>query len=66
MNNNDYLKEIFKEEEEPRIDKRGIPDYEDLFNEISLKTCVEKRISAGGTGLKSVEMQIDYLKNYIK
>ncbi len=39
---------------------------EDLFNEISLKTCVEKRISAGGTGLESVETQIEYLKNYIK
>ncbi|MEE1042636.1 MAG: argininosuccinate lyase, partial [Clostridia bacterium] len=38
----------------------------DLFEEISLKTCVEKRISAGGTGLKSVETQIDYLKDYIK
>ncbi len=39
---------------------------EDLFEEISLKTCVEKRISAGGTGLKSVETQVDYLRNYIK
>ncbi|MBQ7954010.1 MAG: argininosuccinate lyase [Clostridia bacterium] len=39
---------------------------EDLFEEISLKTCVEKRISAGGTGLKSVETQIDYLRDYIK
>ncbi len=39
---------------------------EDLFEEISLKTCVEKRISAGGTGLKSVEAQIEYLKDYIK
>ena len=34
----------------------------DLYNEIDLKTCVEKRISAGGTGLKSVETQIEYLK----
>ena len=33
----------------------------DLFNEISLKTCVEKRISAGGTGEKSVEKQIEFL-----
>ena len=39
---------------------------EDLFEEISLKTCVEKRISAGGTGVDSVMEQIEYLKNYIK
>ena len=39
---------------------------EDLFEEISLKTCVEKRISAGGTGIDSVMEQIEYLKNYIK
>ena len=39
---------------------------EDLFEEISLKTCVEKRISAGGTGIESVEKQIEYLKDYIK
>ena len=39
---------------------------EDLFEEISLKTCVEKRISAGGTGLKSVETQIEYLKDFVK
>ncbi len=39
---------------------------EDLFEEISLKTCVEKRISAGGTGIESVEKQIDYLRDYIK
>ena len=39
---------------------------EDLFEEISLKTCVEKRISAGGTGIDSVNEQIKYLKEYIK
>ena len=39
---------------------------EDLFEEISLKTCVEKRISAGGTGIDYVMEQIEYLKNYIK
>ena len=38
----------------------------DLFEEISLKTCVEKRISAGGTGIDSVNEQIMYLKEYIK
>lgn len=37
----------------------------DLFNEISLETCVSKRISAGGTGPDSVEKQIEFVKNYI-
>lgn len=37
----------------------------DLFNEISLETCVSKRISAGGTGPDSVEKQIEFVKDYI-
>lgn len=37
----------------------------DLFDEISLKTCVEKRISAGGTGEKSVEKQIEFLSELL-
>ncbi len=39
---------------------------EDLFEEISLETCVKKRISAGGTGLESVEKQIEYVSEFIK
>ncbi len=38
---------------------------EDLFDAISLKTCVETRISAGGTGKKSVEKQIEYITEFI-
>ena len=38
---------------------------EDLYTEISLETCVEKRISAGGTGLASVEKQIEYLAKIV-
>lgn len=38
----------------------------DLYKEISLETCVEKRISAGGTGLKSIEKQIEFLEDAIK
>ena len=34
----------------------------DLFSEISLETCVSKRISAGGTSVVSVEEQIAYVK----
>ena len=38
---------------------------EDLFVEISLETCVSKRISAGGTGPDSVEKQIEYVEKFI-
>ena len=38
---------------------------EDLFGEISLETCVNKRISAGSTGPESVKAQIDYLTNFL-
>jgi len=38
----------------------------DLYAEIDLLTCVEKRISEGGCGSKSVQKQLDYVKNYIK
>ena len=38
----------------------------DLYNEIDLLTCVEKRISAGGTCVASVEKQIKYAKNHLE
>jgi len=38
---------------------------EDLYAAIDLKTCVETRISAGGTGPASVEKQICTLKDYV-
>ena len=38
---------------------------QDLYQEISLETCVNKRISAGGTCVASVEAQIQYVKNQI-
>jgi len=38
---------------------------QDLYQEISLETCVNKRISAGGTCVASVEAQIEYVKNQI-
>ena len=37
----------------------------DLYSEISLETCVSKRISAGGTGEASVNEQIKYLTEFI-
>ncbi len=38
---------------------------EDLYNEISLDTCVEKRISAGGTGKASADTQIKFITEII-
>ena len=38
----------------------------DLYEDISLETCVEKRISAGGTSEGSVEAQIAYVRNELK
>ena len=37
----------------------------DLYGEISLKTCVEKRISAGGTGPESVKNQLKFVSEYL-
>ena len=39
---------------------------DDLYEEISLKTCVSKRISEGATGYKSVEIQLKNFKNFLK
>ncbi len=35
---------------------------EDIFEEISLETCVAKRISVGGTSLSSIEKQITFVE----
>ncbi|MGN0450656.1 MAG: argininosuccinate lyase [Acutalibacteraceae bacterium] len=37
----------------------------DLYNEISLYTCVEKRISAGGTGAASTDKQLKFLTEFL-
>ena len=37
----------------------------DLYNEIDLMTCVEKRISEGGTSVSSVEAQIRYVREML-
>ncbi|MBQ7966187.1 MAG: argininosuccinate lyase [Ruminococcus sp.] len=34
----------------------------DVYNDIDLTTCVNKRVSVGGTSVESVEMQIKYVK----
>ena len=38
----------------------------DLYEEISLDTCVKKRISAGSTGPDSVQYQLDLVKAYLE
>ena len=38
---------------------------EDLYQDIDLMTCVEKRISEGGTSVASVEAQIAYVKEVL-
>lgn len=37
----------------------------DLYSEISLEACVNKRISAGGTGPESVEKQLEFISEFI-
>ncbi len=38
---------------------------DDLYEEISLETCVNKRISEGGTSVSSVEKQISYVREVL-
>ena len=38
---------------------------DDLYGEISLETCVAKRISAGSTGKESVDKQINYVTEFL-
>ena len=38
----------------------------DLYGEISLETCVSKRISEGGTSVSSVEAQIDFVRKELQ
>ncbi len=55
------------------LEELTLPEYkefselfeDDLYNEISLEACVKKRISEGGTSVKSVEAQIAFVKDKI-
>jgi len=38
---------------------------DDLYDEISLESCIEKRISQGGTGKKSVNEQIAFIEKFL-
>ena len=56
------------------LDELTVPEYknyseliaDDIFGEISLEACVEKRISEGSTGYASVEKQIYNNKKYLE
>ena len=55
------------------LDEMPLADYkkasplfgEDLYSEISLETCVAKRISEGSTGYESVNKQIKYVEAFL-
>ena len=38
----------------------------DLYEEISLETCVKRRISQGGTSPDSVRVQVQYVEEFLK
>jgi len=46
---------------------KGFSEYfeDDIYNAISLETCIEKRISAGSTGPDSFKAQADYVRSFI-
>ena len=56
------------------LDEMSMPEYkkhteifeDDLYNEISLETCVSKRISEGSTGYESVNNQILYVEGFLR
>ena len=55
------------------LEEMSLDDYrkysdlfeEDIYNEISLETCVAKRISEGGTSVSSVEAQLRFVKEAV-
>lgn len=51
----------------PLSDYRKISDIfaEDLYDEISLETCVKRRVSYGGTSPESVRQQVKAMKEYL-
>ena len=63
----DCIKKGITLDEMPLAEYRGYSEIfdEDLYDEISLETCIAKRISAGSTGYESVKHQISYVKSQI-
>jgi argininosuccinate lyase len=60
-------------EKDITLDEMTLSDYkahsdvfcEDLYEEISLESCVKKRISEGSTGYESVDAQIKYVESFL-
>ncbi len=60
--------------ENKALDELSLEEYKehspifdtDLYDEISLETCIRKRISKGGTGYDSVNEQIKYVEGLLK
>lgn len=56
------------------LDEYSLEDYKkysdvfesDLYQEISMETCIKKRISKGSTGYESVKEQLNYVKDFLK
>ena len=56
------------------LDEMSLEEYKshsdifdsDLYNEISLESCVAKRISRGSTGYESVKEQLNYVAEFLK
>ena len=72
LRKNSFNRQLAKEIETILADRADVTylEYSDLFdsdlyNEISLETCVNKRISQGGTSVASVEDQINYVKQQL-
>ena len=55
-------------EELPLDEFRQFSDLieEDIYQRLDLRTCMEKRNSAGGTSPDSVRKQIEYIRNFIE
>ena len=72
LRKNSFNRQLAKEIETILADRADVTylEYSDLFDNelyqaIDLMTCVEKRISQGGTSVASVEAQIAYVRGLL-
>ena len=63
----DCVKKGITLDEYPLEDYKKYADIfdEDLYQEISMETCIKKRISKGSTGYESVKEQLLYVKDFL-
>ena len=64
----DCVKKGITLDEYPLEDYKKYADIfdEDLYQEISMETCIKKRISKGSTGYESVKEQLNFVKEFLK